>query len=638
MLRFSRIALSVALLGLLAAALPQGAVAAPVCPDPPREPCGGRIFAEPEQSVTFVQLDNGEYENGIKALEAEFPRFVEVTPFSELLNGDAKSYDGREIWMIEITDESVPEKNKIPVAVSMAAHGPERAGLEGGVRYAEDLARAAANNPDRILRNGTEKDSVGVPISEALKKTHIYLSNINPDGWAAGDLQNGGVYSRPNGNGVDLNREFPTKGWTKVSYTPMSEPESKSWVKLIRDIAPRTASDLHGELTSVNNAFADIMYPAGQWDPLELAQEEQLARHMASNVARYFERDGVVIEDATGNADMKPADYATAYDVVGYDDSGFMGDFFTEQIGAVEVDVEHFFSHMAPNSTWIPPLEQAHVASVRGEIETLIVEAMVTNKIDVSLSFGKVGYLYDPQLVTDADGYGGPNPPDGYKPRPYSATRMRYFKDLSRYTSKPLKKLGTTDVVRGDLGGLDSFVISNKIFPRDFKRRGYLRKPYIDGLERFVREGGNLILTDRAIRLLPRLGVVDRDAIRFKKHNAGHVNIEDFNDPYTKKLTDTASQTYFEVPLGYSVDEDTSPHHTVARKAWEKAGGKSVAYITNENRIGLGRVKLGKGTIGIIGAVLPRQTEKFDHLFGLADYAVTVTGGQILYNMMSYGR
>ena len=242
MFTFSRSATYGALVGLLCAVLPQAAPAAPVCPEPPRDPCGGRIFAEPETSVSFVQHDNGEYSGGIKALEKEFPRWVKVRKFSQVLGKDVKSAGDRDIWMIEITDFDAPERGKTPVAVSLSAHGPERAGLEGGVRYAEDLARWAEANEDRMLRNGTEKDSVEIPVRRALKDVHLYLSNINPDGWGQGDIANGGVYQRGNANGVDLNREFPTKGWTKVSYTPMSEPESKSWVEIVKDIDPVTAS------------------------------------------------------------------------------------------------------------------------------------------------------------------------------------------------------------------------------------------------------------------------------------------------------------------------------------------------------------------------------------------------------------
>ncbi len=63
-----------------------------------------------------------------------------------------------------------------------------------------------------------------------------------------------------------------------------------------------------------------------------------------------------------------------------------------------------------------------------------------------------------------------------------------------------------------------------------------------------------------------------------------------------------------------------------------------VATVGGDDRVALGRVRVGKGTIGIFGAVLPSATEEYDHLYGLADYAVTVAGGRILENMMKLGR
>ncbi len=512
-------------------------------------------------SASFLQYDNGEYADGLLALAEEHPRFIKVRTFSEALGGETLSAGGREIYLIEITDFQAPEKNKVPIAVSLSVHGPERAGLEGGARYIEDLVRWASDEPDHELMNGTEKDSTAIPVSEALQRVHLYISNINPDGWSDGDVANGGVFVRGNANGVDLNREFPTMGWTKTSYTPLSEPESISWDRIMEDIRPQVASDLHGELNSANNAFADIMLPAGQWDPLEQAREERLARHMASNVARYFEEDGVVAGEVSGNADMKPAEYATGYDVVGYDDSGFMGDYFTQKFAALEVDVEHFLSHLVPNTTWVSGLEAAHIASVRGEIETLIVEALVSGRVKVKLRLGRVGYLLNPKVVKSKDGYGGPKPPKGVEPKSYRATPMRYYRDLSKYSTRPLRKVKPTRVAKGGLRGLDTFVISGKPFPG----RTVPKKRTARALKRFVKKGGNLVLTDSALRLLPRLKVVGRKAVGKQVHNAGHIDIEDFGDPYTKHVHTTASQTYYEVGLGYSVDEDTSPHFTVAR-------------------------------------------------------------------------
>lgn len=621
----------------LAGSLP--ADASPVCSDEPRAACGGRIFPEAETSASFVQHDNGEYEAGLLALEEEFPRFFKATTFSELLGEDAVSVEGREIWMVEITDFRAPEKGKVPVAVSLSVHGPERAGLEGGVRYMEDLVRWAAEQPSHELRNGTEKDSIGVPVSEALKKVHLYIANINPDGWAKGDVQNGGVYQRGNGNGQDLNREYPTMGWTDVGNTPVSEPETKWWIRLMRRVRPVVSADLHGEVTSANNAFADIMLPAGQWDPVKQARQERLARHMDSNIERYFEKENIDTSEATGEEGMTPAEYATGFDVVGYDASGFMGDWFTQN-GAVDMDVEHFLSHMAPNSTWIPALEKAHVASVRGEIETLVVEALVTRRVDVDLKLGRVKYLANGKVVKSSDGYGGPKPPKGVEPKPYHANRIRYLRDLSKHAKRPLRAVRPARLARRGVGRAQTLVVTGA-FGRAFEKTAKperSRRAATRSLKRFVRRGGNLVLTDGGLKLLSKLGVVKRKAVQRRLYTAGHVNPTAWGDRYLKKVHHTASQTYYEVPLGYSLDEDTSPHWIVRRGQWEKAGGKTVAHVEDEADVALGRVKLGKGTIGIFGAVLPDPTERYDHFYGLADYAVTVAGGQILNNMIRFRR
>lgn len=621
---------------LIVAGLP--AAATPVCPDEPRAACGGRIFPEVETTASFVQHDSGEYESGIKALEREFPRFVKVRTFTQVLGHEAKSFEDRDIWLVEITDFNVPEDGKIPVVVSLSVHGFERAGLEGGVRYMEDLARWAANDPDHKLRNGTSKDSIAVPVSEVLSKVHLYLANINPDGWAAGDAQNGGVYQRGNGQGVDLNREFPTMGWSYPPYTALSEPESKAWNELMHQIDPVVTADLHGELTSAQNAFADMMYPAGQWDPLEQAREERLARHMASNVRRYFRKDDVHADEASGQSGMVPAEYATGYDVVGYDAAGFMGDWFTQEFGAVDMDVEHFLSHVVPNSTWVHALEDAHIASVRGEVEAMVVEALVTRKVRTRLNWRKTGYVNDRRWVTSADGYGGPKPPKGVRPKAYRVSRMQYFRHASRYTPSPLRPVGPRRIAHGGLKGIRRLVIADRPFGGKFKDQPRQRRRAVKALERFVRRGGNLILTDKAVILLAEMDLVPRKSIKRRVYTAGHINIDKFKDPYLKGVHHTASQTYYEVPLGYSIDQDTSPHWIVKAKKWRKAGGKKIAHVEENNEVGLGRLKLGRGTIGIIAALLPKPTEHYDHFYGLTGYAVAVAGGQILDNMVTYRR
>ena len=632
-----RAAIGSVVLALLLANVP--AVASPVCADEPREPCGGRYFPEAEMSASFLQHDNGEYLAGLEALERDYPRFIRVRTMSQFLGRDALSAGDRDLIMIEVTDFQVPAAEKVTAAASIGVHGTERAGVEGAARYIEDVVRWAADEPEHELRNGTEDDSIGIGARAALGKVHLYLCAINPDGWARGDVANGAVFQRGNANGSDLNRQFPTLGWTNVNRVlPLVEPEADAWDEAVRKIDPVMSVDLHGELTSNNNAFADIMLPAGEWNPVEQARHATFARHMQSNIARWFEEQGVEAGTVMGNGAMTPAEYATGYDVVGYDDSGFMGDWLNETIGAIDLDVEHFLSHQVPNSTWIASLEDAHIAAVRGELETMIVDSPLIRDVSPRMDLGRVGYLFDRRVVTSANGHGGPKPPKGVKPKGYTSTRMRYFKHLSARSRTPLRKVWSNQVHRAGLDGLDTFVIADHPFPRT--RAG--NKPVAARMSRafraFVRNGGNLVLTDRAMRLLGRLDVVAKSEVSKQLYNAGHLDITDFEDAYTAGVHGTASQTYYEVPLGFDPNSDVSPHWTVTRTAWEDAGGVSIAHIEDEARIGLGRIEVGKGTIGIIGALLPVATEKYDHLYGLADYAVTVAGGQILNNMIAHGR
>jgi hypothetical protein len=636
-LTLMRMAIVVATVALVPSILP--ASATPVCYEAPEAACGFRIFAEAYQTASFLQHGNGEYEGGIKALAARFPRYVRVNSLDVLLNDpEAVSFGDRKIWVIEVTDFQADEDGKLPVVVSTGVHATEPAGREGSVRYAEDLVRWATTDPGHLLRNGTEPDSTAFPVSKVLQSVHLYLAAINPDGWEAGDLANGGLYNRGNDNGEDLNREFPTIGWTNAGNLPLTAPEAIAWTRFVELIDPVTTADLHGELDSANNAYADIMLPAGQWDPLVQAQHEAMARHMKSNIDRYF-REQTVALGQIEEVPLQPAEYATGYDVVGYDAAGFMGDFFTQQ-GAVDLDIEHMLSHIVPSSVWIPLHEHAHIAAVRAEIETIMVEAMVTSDVQVQLDLGTTGYLFDPRVVTDSDanGYGVPSPPDEFVS--YSATPMVYFEDLSKFTAEPLQAVSSggivaEDYVAGPLSGLDSFVVTTWPLPPDPEGRQVNKNEIVSFISSFVQRGGNLILTDEGLKLLEELDVVADGAVTKTLWQAGHVDITDFDDPYADGLHTTASQTYYEVALGYRANGQSdrqAPHWTVPLNAWEAGGGITVGTIGGQT--GFGRISLGQGRIGIIGALLPPATEQWDHHYGLADYALSVTGGQILNNML----
>lgn len=614
-MRALRTIVALSVVAVLAAPLAQ---AAPTCTDPlTRAACGGRVIAPPLQTATFLQYGL-EYKAVLDALEAMAPGIIEVVNIG-------KSADIRDVYVVKITDESVAPDNKRQVALSLSVHGNESAGREGGLRYIEDLATWWNTDRNHALYSG----DVSRPLAQVLAETEIYFGIVNVDGWADGDLP--GSFARGNGTGADLNRDYPTIGWTKQNQ--LVQPETKAWVNLIGSL-PRltTASDIHGELTSANDAFADIMYPAGQWTPTQQAQELQFAQHMNDSIERQFETDGVILQqlfDTVGrDTTMKPANFATAFDVVGYDDSGFMGDWFVGQ-GAIELDVENFLSHMVPNNVWFGPLEQAHVSAVKGIVESVIVESMITNEVTPDLDLGSIGYVFDPARVERAASEGK---------AAYSASRMDYFADLAAEVTTPVVPLDPADVLATDLSVYDSIVVDDMVLPAS--ATGVDKAAYVDALMDFAGAGGQLVLTDAAANLLAEAGTVPASAIKKSNYQGGKVDFGTRDHAWEADLKGVVNQTYYGVPLGYRSSSSIreSPNWGVTKATWDGLGGITVGTVDSGATVNLGQLPHGAGQIALFGSILPSQSlaNRIDH--GLADYAVTVTGGQVLHAILEYRR
>jgi hypothetical protein len=633
-----RIALA-ALVAVAVAASGHAAVnAAPTCTGAvPQAACGNRVIADPLLSASFIQY-GGEAFPALKAIEKIAPEVVEVKTLAQLTkNPKHKSAGGRDIPIIRLTDESV-RKPKKKVVVSLSVHGNEPAGREGGLRYAENVARWWKTDKQHTLYTG----DVAMPLSTVLSQVEVWLGVVNVDGWAAGDV--GGVFERGNDNGTDLNREFPTVGWTNRAATPLSDPESQGWTQFVSSLGKvTTASDIHGELNSSNAAYADLMWPAGQWSPKMQAQELQLGKHMIKTVERKFAEQGVALGIATDAIGVQaPSNAATGYDVVGYDDGGFMGDWFAQERGAVEIDAENFLSHTVPMNAWLAPLEQAHVAGVQGIIESLMVEALITHKVKPSLKLGRVAYAFDPRRVTSSDGLGFA-PEKGDKPKKYSVTRMRYFDDLRAASHGTVDKVFTADVASGKakLSRYDTLVLADVALPPDAKGRKVSMAAYVAALKAFVKGGGQLLLTDGAIPYARYFGATADDAIRTARTNAGHVDFgDDRTHAWEKGLMGSASQTYYEVPLGFA-PRNEAPHYGVSTAEWTRLKGTTVGTVTGASGgsfTALGSMPYGKGQVAIFGAVLPTPTEENDHVEGLKDYGVTIAGGQVLHSILGYRR
>jgi protein MpaA len=122
----------------------------------------------------------------------------------------------------------------------------------------------ARNAPRKVLVVGCihGDECAGLAVLSALERTPVpsgvqlwLLREINPDGTAAG--------TRQNAHGVDLNRNFPFR-WQRISeptyYSgpyPLSEPETRAAVRLIRRIRPAITIYYHQHEGLVDMTGAD---------------------------------------------------------------------------------------------------------------------------------------------------------------------------------------------------------------------------------------------------------------------------------------------------------------------------------------------------------------------------------------------
>ena len=691
------------------------ALATPVCTDgykggPPLAACGNRIFPEAANSQAYIQYSANpagfrEFQHGVEFLAQKYPRWVSVFALSSKYGDLAKSVgadgirpgedgdtgDGRDIFVVKLTDHQKPDTGKETLFFSLSVHGNERGGFEGGMRAAEDLAMAAENGGTIV--DGIDNYTSGTgatpafheyEVADVLAKEVVYLSTFNPDGWAVGDLVGGRAplpFARANGAGTDLNRQMPSKGSVNISRDPMTEPEAKFGVKAMRAAADAGigkllayGADVHGELTS--RAYVDIMYPAGQFDSVKHRQLMAIAERTKSVIDETL-YGGIQneIEEATGGNDGEgieeqipgypdaakntiptmPAHWATVWDTLGYTDTGFIGDYLATDLAVTGMDYEIFLNHTVPDKTWNVYLQENHINASRAIIKTAMAYALTQaqdfNAKNVVLDTGgQAGYVLNPDRVTNKDKDG---PGSGFSPEsnngakitqvPYDVSNMDFFTETSKYMPKPFAPLLTADIANDPktLDQVDTLVLADVKVPRDAQNRPVDAAKYYANLKSWVERGGNLVLTDRAVHVAGDLGVLPADAITDTTVYQPNATNIDFEHAIARGLRGNAKQLVEAPILGYGIGTDASPMTVVDVAALTDAGGSVVANIekgTGEDVTvaSLGELTLGKGLIRLIGGALPMPTEDNDHRFGLRSFGLTYSGLFIMENVIRY--
>jgi hypothetical protein len=322
-----------------------------------------------------------------------------------------------DLFVLRVTDETVPDAGKKRIALSLSIHGIERAGVEGGTRAMEDLVTAATSKRLTKPILTTKGLPVAVPtFGDVLRKTIIYFTYPNPDGWRRGDVNDhsidkgpGFFYQRYNGNGVDVNRDWPDIGYAFRPYSALSEPESRGLSGALQDIrtngGPFSAGDdLHGQLGA--DSFSFTLLPHGSHDFAKNARIENAAKTInlvQQDVLSWSPQiqpnsappgncvNGPLSQDCQP---MYGQSWGTVYDTINYTTTGALGDYFDSSIGlrADGIDNEMSYSHLDKDIVFDPQIEQLHVDGNVGLIYAHVAEVLDPRQA-IFTSRGLKGYV-----------------------------------------------------------------------------------------------------------------------------------------------------------------------------------------------------------------------------------------------------
>lgn len=348
-----------------------------------------------------------------------------------------------DLYMIRVTDERVADEGKRFFVFPLGIHGIERAGVEAGVRAAEDLATwayceavAEGSLPSNGLTNCAQEGAIPHPLLEtqpgssvtagdALARSAVYFVFANPDGWRRGDPDNlVRFYQRYNGNGVDMNRDWPTIGFTFPPYTPWSEPETRGFGQVLKGIRDTWDGgiDLHGQL--IDRAFSFTLLGASQRDFAKNQRILQTVKGAWEDAEKRFEWADAYIKPNDAPADdprMYGVQWGTVWDTINYTVTGSLGDWIDSPLGlgADGIDNEMSFSHIincGTGSCYLADFEQLHVDGNKSLIYAMVNFTLLPED-DRFAAPGKVGYILSSRRLSNEGSGESSDPTEGLPPQ-----------------------------------------------------------------------------------------------------------------------------------------------------------------------------------------------------------------------------
>ncbi len=201
----------------------------------------------------FTHMDYPSYE----AIQASMVEAQARYPHIMKLFSIGKSRDGRDLWVMKISDNVETDEIEPEFKYISSMHGDEITGRELMIRLIQHLGEAYSSG---------DKD-----IQWLVNNTEIFIMpSMNPDGSER--------RRRGNGRGLDLNRNFPELSTSETDPEAASEPEVQAIMKFQAERHFALSANFHGGAEVVN-------YP---WDAV--VERHPLDRHIYELSVEYAQK------------------------------------------------------------------------------------------------------------------------------------------------------------------------------------------------------------------------------------------------------------------------------------------------------------------------------------------------------------
>lgn len=238
------------------------------------------------------------YQNMTEYLQGLQKNYSDIISVSSL----GKTYQGRDIWMVKISDNVTQEETEPGVLLMGAHHGCEQLSYEVLLYFITYLIKTYTNTTTN--NNETEDQPSLEKVKEIVNTTQIYIiPMVNPDGVEAITRKNCdpnygpfGLRNQITSYGVDLNRNYGYKWFSWFvrpwSYPMMSQlrdssdmyrgnqPFSENETKAIKNFVESNNISIS---VSYHNSQQCILYP--WWYNMISTRDTQLFRSVGTNIS-----------------------------------------------------------------------------------------------------------------------------------------------------------------------------------------------------------------------------------------------------------------------------------------------------------------------------------------------------------------